>query len=66
MNATKVGKETSAVVKFVDGLALKIDEKAAVCRAAGDVFLQVIAAETTNIILKESVRNYIAGSMPKE
>lgn len=65
MDATKIGKAVSDIIKFVDNLDLKIDEKAAACRGAGDVFQQVIAAESLNIMLRESIKNYITNSMPK-
>ena len=65
MNTTKIGKKVADVVKFVDSLDLKIDEKTAVCRSAGDVFQQVIVAESMTVMLKESIKNYIIGSIPK-
>ncbi len=65
MNPTKVGNAVSGVVEFVDRLDLKIDEKMAACRGAGDVFQQVITTESMNVMLKESIKNYIAGNIPK-
>ena len=65
MNVNKVGEGVNAVVKFVDKLDLKIDEKIAVCRAAGDVFQQVIVGESMTVMLKESMKNYIIANIPK-
>ena len=65
MNATKVSEAVNAIVKFAEKLELKIDEKTAACRGAGEVFQQVINAESLNIMLRDSIKNYIANSMPK-
>lgn len=65
MDATRVGKGVNDVVEFVDTFKLKIDEKVAVCRAAGDTFQQVINAESINIMMRESIRNAVIGTLPK-
>ena len=56
MDANKIGEHTAEIVRGVEKMDLKIDEKIAVLRSAADLLQEVMVMETTTLSLRESMR----------
>ena len=62
MKVEKVSKEINCLVQFLEKKEdLRIDEKIAICRAAGDFYTQIMATETAIASIRKSLEDFHKG-----
>jgi hypothetical protein len=57
MKTEKIHEGVGKVIQSLDKTDLRIDEKMAVCRAAGDFYNQILSAESLIVVMQKAMMN---------
>ncbi|MBU0847235.1 hypothetical protein KKH23_08645 [Patescibacteria group bacterium] len=59
MQPHRIVEGTSRLVDFLTDTDYRIDEKITICRAAADLFSQIMTTESLVVAIKESMQKFV-------